>query len=303
MTAKKKTPVSEQEDVATRYESMLEENWEKSRPFLLPAGIVMLIIFGVMLMNIRGVEQERAHNADAYALLQQAADLDDPAVTDDAELKEIELQKQKVYKDVLDKFAETSAAMDAKYLDAKAEFAIGNYEVAAKKFADFAATNPDQQPQAGMARIAEATSYLQSGDTEKAYTTFAAAGDDAALQTANPQAAVWAQYKAGVCAMILGNYDKAKVHLESVLADTEVESLRSDTKDLLSRLKIITPEALKASLVPPPPEPEPKKEDETPKDGDKPAEGEEAKSGEESSENTAAKTEEKGAVKAEAKSE
>jgi tetratricopeptide (TPR) repeat protein len=296
MAAKKKTPVSEQEDVATRYESMLEENWDKSRPFLIPAVIVVLVIFVVMLINIRSVEQERQHNADAYALLQQASDLNDPAITDEAELKEIELQKQKVYEDVLEQFADTSAAVDAKYLDAKAEFSIGNYESAAKKFADFAATNPDQQPQAGMARIAEATSYLQAGDTEKAYTTFAATAGDASLQSVNPQAAVWAQYKAGVCAMILGNYDKAKVHLDNVLADTEVESLRTDAKDMLSRLKIITPEALKASLIPPPPEPE--KEEKAPEDGDQPAEGEEAKSSEDAGK-AAAKTEEKPAKKAE----
>jgi len=221
--------------------------------FVFSVIIVVVIVFVVMAVvrSNRGKAEAtaQARLADATRMIRPI----DYVVED--RLKNKIAEQQAIYQDVISSHAGTTAAVDAEFHLAMADFRLGDFDKALDAFAAFATAHPDHQF-AAEARINEANCLFGKKDYEAAFAKFKTVADDASLDASSSRARADARRQAANCAAMLGDVDNARLMLEQMLeAAGQNENSATQLQSVIRRLEILPPlkEGIEALNNPPKP--------------------------------------------------
>jgi hypothetical protein len=176
-------------------------------------------------------------------------------------------QQRGHYNKVLKDFADAPGAVDAQFYLARVALDSGNALAAESAFKDFLSKHPNYSPFSLMAKLGIANALMAQEKWADAKAQYSLVSKDP--QTAEAEfSGKRALYQSGMAALLAGDATAAEGILNDLRIDIEARetqlgedrrytTLKDDAEQLLSKIKIYTPEALREFVLAPIPEPEP----------------------------------------------
>jgi hypothetical protein len=245
-------------------EAKAMELFNQGKPYYKPVGgILLAVILISAFVNVQD-EGKREHNAQAHLVIQQALALNSGVAAGTPAVFE---QQRSQYSKVVKDFADTPGAVDAQFYLARVDLESGNAIAAEAGFKDFLAAHPNHTPFSLMAKLGIANALMSQEKWADAKVQYLAVSEDPAGSEAE-FTVKRALYQAGMAALLAGDGPGAEEILNDLRIEVEAReakegedgrytTLKDDAEDLLAKIKVYSPDALREFVLAPIPEPEP----------------------------------------------